>query len=162
MIRKVRKEDAKQIAAIYNEYVLNGTQSFETEPLSDEDILDRMAAISSRFPYYVYEENSRIAGFCYAHLWKERAAYGKTLETTVYLSPEYKRRGIGTKLMEHLIEACRKQGYKALIACITGENEESQLMHEKLGFRQVSRFEKVGIKFGTELDVVDYELLLSE
>ena len=30
----------------------------------------------------------------------------------------------------------------------------------KLGFRKVSHFEKVGLKFGRWLDVVDYELII--
>ena len=34
----------------------------------------------------------------YAHLWKERAAYRHTLETTVYLAPGYEGKGIGREL----------------------------------------------------------------
>ena len=52
---------------------------------------------------------------------KKKAAYKYTLETTVYLSPGYKGKGIGRQLMERLIEECRVGGYHALIACITEE-----------------------------------------
>lgn len=69
-------------------------------------------------------------------------------------------RGIGRQLMERLIEECRAGGYHALIACITEGNEASYSLHEKLGFRKVSHFEKVGLKFGRWLDVVDYELII--
>ena len=50
--------------------------------------------------------------------------------------------------------------FSALIACITEGNEASYSLHEKLGFRKVSHFEKVGLKFGRWLDVVDYELII--
>ena len=68
--------------------------------------------------------------------------------------------GIGRKLTEKLVDECRKRGYRALIACITDGNQASIKLHEKLGFKKVSHFEKVGIKFGGELDVIDLELRL--
>ena len=48
----------------------------------------------------------------------------------------------------------------ALIACITANNHASCRLHEALGFKKVSHFERVGYKLGQYLDVVDYELLL--
>ena len=160
MIREVRLSDSAGITEIYNGYILNSTASFETQPLTESEMRERILEISAQFPYFVYETDDAIAGYCYAHTWKERAAYGKTLETTIYLSPKYKGRGIARQLMSRLIDECSKQSYRALIACITAENEESRSFHAKLGFKQVSLFEKVGIKFGRELDVADYELLL--
>lgn len=101
-----------------------------------------------------------MAGYCYAHPWKERAAYSNTLETTIYLHPDFKGRGTGTALMDRLVADCRRMGFKALIACITGENEASIAFHRKLGFEQASLFRSVGYKHGRWLDVVDMELLL--
>lgn len=62
--------------------------------------------------------------------------------------------------MTHLIDECRRQGYHALIACITADNLSSLQIHHRLGFCQVSRFPKVGRKFGRWLDVIDLELIL--
>lgn len=160
MIRSVKPSDAKVLVEIYNDYILNTTISFETEPLTVEQMSHRIEGISAHCPYLVWEDDGEIAGFCYAHQWKERAAYHNTLETTVYLSPRHFRKGIGTQLMKHLIEDCRKNGFKVLIACITANNEASIKMHEALGFKQVSYFSQVGEKFGQLLDVVDMQLTL--
>ena len=160
MIREVRPDDAAQIAGIYNRYILETTISFETQPLSAEDMRIRIEEISSYFPYFVAENNGKLTGYCYAHPWKERAAYCKTLETTIYLASEAKGKGLGTRLMDRLIDECRNRGYHVLIACITAENEESCRFHERLGFKKVSHFEQVGQKFGRWLDVADYELIL--
>ena len=54
-----------------------------------------------------------------------------------------------------------RDGYRALIACVTEGNVVSDALHLRLGFKKVSHFKKVGLKFGRWLDVVDYELLLS-
>ena len=160
MIRKADLEDAEAIAAIYNEYVINSTATFETEPVTVEEMRERITQISAGFPYLVYETGNEVAGYCYAHPWKERAAYKYTLETTVYLSARHTGKGIGKLLMERLIDECRKRGYHALIACITEGNETSCALHSKLGFKQVSGYEQVGRKFNRWLGVADYELLL--
>ena len=160
MIRKVHLQDAKAITDIYNEYVINSTATFDTQPLEIEEMQSRIIQLSANCPYFVYETDGVVAGYCYAHPWKEKAAYKFTLETTVYISPQYIGKGIGKQLMQSLIEECRKKGYHALIACITEGNEISNLLHAKLGFKQVSHFEKVGLKFDRWLGVVDYELIL--
>lgn len=162
MVRKVELRDAKAITAIYNEYVLNSVISFDMRPVEEKEMEERIVSISAHHPYFVYEDEGEIAGFCYAHPWKDKEAYRYTMETTIYLSPNYLRKGIGTLLMERLIESCRVSGDHALIACITDGNEGSVTFHEKLGFKKVSHFKKVGQKFDRWLDVVDYELLLAD
>ncbi len=159
-IRPVTLEDAGAIVDIYNYFITDTTVTFEVQPLTVEEMAERIREISARFPYFVYEEDGRVLGYCYAHLWKERAAYSKTLETTVYLHKDATHRGIGSLMVNHLVDLCRDEGYHALIACITEGNEASVKMHEKLGFRQVSEYKEVGRKFGEWLGVVDLELLL--
>lgn len=162
MIRKITLADVEAITEIYNGYVRESDATFETVPLNVTEMKSRVEDISNDFPYFVDMEGDELAGYCYAHPWKARAAYQYTLETTVYLSPNYFRRGIGRKLMETLIEECRSRGFHSLIACITSGNEASNALHESLGFKQVSDFKEVGMKFGRWLGVVDYELILSK
>lgn len=160
MIRFVTQRDVKRITEIYNDYIINTTISFEVKPLSEDDMRNRIELVLAHGPFLVWEEDGEIAGYCYAHPWKERAAYHNTLETTVYLDPQYFRKGIGSKLMEQLINHCRADDKKVLIACITANNEASIKMHEGLGFKQVSYFSQVGEKFGQSLDVIDMQLSL--
>ena len=148
------------ITGIYNHYIATTTITFETEQLSVPTMTERIRAIATDNPCYVYESDGNVLGYCYAHPWKGKAAYNNTCETTVYLAPGNEHKGIGTQLMNKLIEDCRQRGVHVLIACITGGNEASNVMHEKLGFKRVSDFKEVGRKFGKWLDVVDYELIL--
>lgn len=159
-IRAVTPADAPLITEMYNWYIKNSVITFETTLLTVDEMRERIDELSAHFPYFVYEIGGKIAGFCYAHPWKQRAAYSKTLETTIYLSHDHFRCGIGRQLMSRLIDECRSLGYNALIACITGSNSGSIYFHRSLGFHQVSFFEKVGYKLGQTLDVTDYELLL--
>ncbi len=160
MIRRLKPEDTAEIAAIYNGYVLNSAATFETEALTVEAMRARIAEISEGFPFFVWELDGKVAGFCCAHPWKKYAAYKHTLETSVYLVPAHTGKGIGKALMLRLIGECRARGFKALIACITEGNAASDALHLELGFRKVSHFEKVGFKLERWLDVMDYELIL--
>lgn len=160
MIRKVQTEDAEAIAAIYNHYIAQTTITFETEPVSTEEMKRRILSISRNYPYWIYEEKGEIAGYCYAHQWKEKEAYQCTAETTIYIKPEYTGKGIGKKMMLHLTNSCRERNLHTLIACITYPNEASMHLHEQLGFQLVSHFHEVGRKFDQWLDVCDYELHL--
>lgn len=160
MIRNYWSGDIKQLTEIYNWYVVNSTATFDTEPITEAGMCDKIESIRLKFPCLVFEEKGIVIGYAFAHLWKAKPAYSKTLETTIYIDHNHLRQGIGSKLMEELISRCRLGGYRALIACITQGNDGSIRLHEALGFNKVSHFEKVGEKFGRQLDVEDFELLL--
>ena len=72
-------DDAERVASIYNRYVSKTTITFETEPVPVEVMRGRIDSISSAFPYFVYEYDGELIGYCYAHLWKEREAYQRPL-----------------------------------------------------------------------------------
>ena len=99
LIRSVELRDVDAITDIYNGYVTGGSATFETEPVGTAEMRSRIAGISARFPLSCLRGGGRVAGYCYAHGWKTKAAYRYTLETTVYLSPDYLGRGIGKRLM---------------------------------------------------------------
>lgn len=160
MIRPAEISDAAQIAAIYNGYVAASDATFDTEPVSAPDFAERIREISAHCPFYVFDDCGKVVGYCYAHAWKQKAAYARTLETTVYVAPDSVGRGIGEALVRALVEECRRRGVRALVACITAGNAPSVRLHEKLGFVKVSHFRSVGEKFGRMLDVEDFELLL--
>lgn len=159
-IREVKPTDAKAIADIYNYYIVNTTVTYELEPVTEKEMAQRIEEISTRYPYFVFEQEGQVIAYCYAHPWRTRAAYQHTLETTIYLRHDVKHRGIGSVMVKHLIELCRQQGYHVLIACATDENEESRIFHEHLGFKHVAHYSEVGRKFGRWIGINDFELIL--
>lgn len=160
MIRTVNENDADRIAEINNDYILHTTISFDTATITAEEMRKRIRSIAATHPYFVLELDGQVEGYCYAHPWKERAAYSKTWETTIYLSEAAQGKGYGTELMNRLIDESRRLGAHVLIACITAENTGSERFHIGLGFKQVSHFQQVGMKFGRWLDVDDFQLTL--
>ncbi len=160
-IRKASTTDAPAICGIYNHYIANTAITFETEPLTIEQMETRIADISAYFPYLVYEMDGLVVGYCYANTWKSRCAYLHTLETTIYIHPDYVGRGIGRKLMHSLLEGLNDIPAHALIAGISLPNEASVKLHESVGFEKVAHFKQVGWKFDRWIDVGNWELILN-
>ena len=103
-IRFVRREDAEDIADIYNFYVLNTEVSFEEEAVSAEAMAGRIDSKIGKYPWIIYEEDGKVLGYAYVGAWKERSAYRHTVEDTIYVKASERGKGIGRKLFEALME----------------------------------------------------------
>ena len=153
MIRAAREEDAGAIAAIYAPEVLEGTATFEVEPPALAEIARRMAAGGDRMPWLVWEEAGTVFGYAYASAYRTRAAYDRTVETTVYVARGAQGRGVGRRLYTALLDRLTADRFAQALGVISLPNPGSVALHEALGFRQVARLERVGCKFGRWLDV---------
>ena len=164
MIRAVTECDAAQLCDIYNYYALHTTITFEVEAVSagvmtlriQESVKDGLRGLS----WLVWEEDERVLGFCYASNWKARSAYRHSVESTVYVHPDYLRRGIGLRLYEALLAELRLRGIHAVIGGIALPNAASIGLHERLGFEKVAHFREVGRKFDRWIDVGYWQLCL--
>lgn len=160
MIRFATPEDAPAICDVYNHFVQHTTITFEERPVPPEEMRQRIVEIVPAMPWLVWVEESRLLGFCYAGKWKGRCAYRYSVESTIYLRRESIRKGIGTQLYRSLLDDLHKKGFHAVIAGIALPNQASVAFHEKLGFRNVARFEQVGRKFNQWIDVGYWQLFL--
>ncbi|GAB3733377.1 GNAT family N-acetyltransferase [Luteimonas pelagia] len=160
-IRPARGTDAAAIASIYNHYVADTCVTFETQPVADGDMADRIAqAGTDGLPWLVVEDAGRVAGYAYASKWKGRCAYRYTAESTVYLAPGSTGRGLGEPLYAALVDALADAGMHAVIGGIALPNPRSIRLHERLGFRKVAHFEQVGFKQDRWIDVGYWQRLL--
>lgn len=148
-------DDAEQIVAIYRPYVLDTTVTFEIVPPTVEEYRRRLESILARYPFIVAcDGDGRIIGYCYANTFKPRRAYDWTVESTIYLSPAAKGKGISAQMYGWLEEMLVRQGVTNMCACIAQPNPGSTIFHERLGFLEVARFTQCGFKLGTWLDMI--------
>lgn len=159
IIRKVEIGDASQIADIYNFYVENTHHSFEVEPISTEEMRQRIVAFSQDYPYLVAEDENKIIAYAYASCFKPRTAYRHSAEVSVYVKKDLKRKGIGTMLYERLFEELLEMNIHAIIAGISLPNEASVKLHERFGMEKVAHFREVGFKLNRWIDVGYWELI---
>jgi L-amino acid N-acyltransferase YncA len=72
-----------------------------------------------------------------------------------YFVAEQGGRGIGRVLLEALLEACERSGFRQVVAVIgDSANEASIGLHRHLGFRMAGTLQSAGFKFGRWIDIV--------
>jgi phosphinothricin acetyltransferase len=161
MIRPVNTADAPAICGIYNYYIVHTAISFEEEPVSTAEMEGRIRTVSVKYPWFAWEEGGEILAYAYVNTWKERAAYRYAAELSIYVKNGKEGRGLGGKLMAHLLEAVKKTEIRALVSGITLPNERSVALHEKFGFQKIARFDQIGFKLDRWLDVGYWELIIN-
>ncbi len=155
-IRPALPGDVPAITAIYAHAVLHGTASWELEPPDQAEMLRRFEAVlAGGYPYLVAQRDGGILGYAYAGAYRPRPAYRSTVENSIYVAPAAQGRGIGSLLLDALMQACTERGFRQMIAVIgdgTGASVGSHRLHERAGFRLIGVAEKVGFKHGRWLD----------
>lgn len=143
------------IVAIYNASIPQRMATADLEPVPVES--RRMwfrAHTPARFPIWVMEVEGEIAGWLSFQMFYGRPAYSKTAEVSVYVAPNYQRRGIGRQLLSRAISQSPALGFKTLIAFIFGHNLPSLRLFEGLGFERWGYLPAVAELDGVERDVV--------
>lgn len=155
-IRPAHPADLAAVTAIYDHAVRHGTASFELDPPDQSEIARRYDGLrAGGYPYLVAEADGAIAGYAYAGPYRARPAYRWSVEDSIYIAPQWQRRGIGRALLERLIAEAQASGFRQMIAVIGDSvNTASIELHRGAGFRLVGTFENVGYKFGRWLDSV--------
>ncbi len=155
-IRPAAPADIAAITRIYAEAVLHGTATFEIEPPDEPEMARRYRTLIARdYPYLVAAFDGAIAGYAYAGPYRERPAYKWCVEDSIYVAPEFHRKGIGRLLLTRLIEGSETLGFRQMLGVIgDSANTASVAVHAAAGFRLVGTFQSVGFKHGQWLDTV--------
>lgn len=173
-IREACPADIPRLLEIYAPYVRETAISFDIEVPTAEEFTQKMQHIKQRYPYLVAEavaeDETEIIGYAYATAFKERAAYDRSVELTIYLAKEAKGRGVGRQLYTVLEERLSECGILNLNACIALPRDEADpyvgmdsiLFHQAMGFTKVAHFHGSGYKFGRWYDMIWMEKLIGE
>jgi phosphinothricin acetyltransferase len=154
-IRDATEADLPRIFEIYNEEVEHGISTFDVEPrragIDDGWLTDR----ADYHPVIVaVDEAGAVAGWASTGPWSPRGAYRRTGEVSVYVDPEARGAGIGSRLLGALVERARETSeISVLLARVAQPNPASVRIHEANGFRSFGIQRRCGEKFGRILDV---------
>src|SRR5262249_45207025 len=111
-----------------------------------------------KFPYLIYEKDNQVLGYAYADVFRNRAAYDWSAETSVYVRGNYHGQGIGKALYGKLLPMLKEQGIVNVLGAPTIPNDGSIKLHEHFGFVQVATFKNIGFKLGRWWDVGFWQL----
>lgn len=155
-LRPSRTTDIAQITAIYKFHVLHGTGTFEIDPPSELDMVQRRDDVLGKgLPYLVAAEGEQVLGYAYCNWFKPRPAYRFSAEDSIYLAPKAIGSGLGRALLAELCSQAERAGVRKLIAVIgDSANLGSIGVHRSAGFADVGTLASCGWKFERWLDVV--------
>lgn len=157
VIRKAVEADLAQICEIYNYYVVNSVVTFDIEKTTEEFWLDKFKYLADLdLPFIVATtESGKIQGFAYLAPWRQKAAYRRTVEDTIYLRPAAIGKRLGTRLLTELIELAKQSGVKEIVAVISDKGADPSIaLHEAFGFKRQGHLGKVGFKFNRWLGTI--------
>jgi len=162
MIRLAQATDLEAIVEIYNQAV---RAQFETADTEEVEMTDRLQWFRDHtpntYPVFVYEQNQQVSGWVSLSPYRQgRKALQFTAEISYYVHNQYKRQGIGSKLIQHAIQEARTLQFKNLFAIILDKNKLSIHVLRKLGFQQWGHMPRIADFDGVECGHVYYGLRL--
>jgi L-amino acid N-acyltransferase YncA len=149
-IKTMRSEDWPAVQEIYSEGIATGNATFETETPPwekwDQGHLQdcRLIAVNSE----------RILGWAALSPVSTRRVYSGVAEVSVYVAAKARGHGVGTLLLQSLVEQSERCGVWTLQAGIFSENVPSVALHKSCGFREVGLRQKLGQRSGVWRDVL--------
>jgi phosphinothricin acetyltransferase len=162
ILREAAVSDVPQINGIVNWYIRETTVDWAWEERSLEEARAWFDGHKPpHHPVYVIDDGGVILAFGSLSHFRPKAGYWPVAENSVYARHDCRGLGLGTALMEKLIEHARASGLRAITAWISDDNAGSVRFHEKLGFYKIGRMPGIGEKFGERLGVVIMQLDLN-
>ena len=160
ILREAAIQDLRALLDIYNYEVEHGVATLDLHPKNVVEWEHWFYAHNrENHPLIVAEMDGQIAGYASLSPYREKEAYRSTVELSVYVSPDCRRQGVATALMEEILNLARMDDRTHLVvSVITSGNQASIRLHEKYGFTFCGTIHEVGVKSGRYLDIENYEL----
>lgn len=138
-LRSMTPGDWPEVSAIYQSGIDTGQATFATDLPS----FQQWDASHLAHCRYVALDGHRVVGFVAISPTSSRAVYAGVVEATLYVDPEYHRRGVGRLLLGHLMAQSRSHGIWTIQAGVLQENAGSLALLEAMGFRRVGTRERI-------------------
>ncbi len=159
-LRIAKANDLPAIVEIYNQAVATKQATAELTPVSVKGRKDWFAEhTAEQYPIFVAETGGAVVGWCSLSQYRPgRLALRYTAEISYYIHVEYRRMGIGSQLVSHVIEQSKTREIKTLVAILLDINIGSIRLLEKLGFTKWGELPRVADFDGKECGHLYYGL----
>jgi len=155
MIREMTKNDWPRVSAIYQQGIDSGIATFTTTCPTYEE-WDLSHAKECRF---VFEDQGIVAGWIAVSPTSQRCVYKGCVEMSIYIDKNYQHKGIGEKLVKHLIKEAPVAGFWSIYSAIISINKASYNLHKKCAFREIGYRERIAKdKFGNWQNTTLFEM----
>lgn len=153
-IRDMEDKDWECVKNIYSQALKEGSYTF-TRDIPSFDEWNKNHLKDCR---YVLELGDKIVAWCSLAPTSSRDVYRGVVEVSIYIHQDFRGKGLGKILLQHLCIESEKLGYWTLYSGILAKNIGSRKLHLSCGFREIGYREKVAKDiFGEWQDTFIYE-----
>lgn len=151
-----------QILDILNDAIVTSTALWDYEPRTPAMMEAWFAAKQAAgWPIIGFvDESDRLLAFGSYGTFRAFPAYKYSVEHSLYVERSCRGRGLGTRMLEVLVEHAGEHGYHTLIGAIASDNAISIATHLKCGFEPCGIVRQAGYKFGRWIDLSFYQRIL--
>lgn len=144
-------EDLPQIVDIYNQSILAGQRTADTEAFTIDDRYEWFTSHSmEKYPLLVAKESNDVLGYLTLSTYRfGRKALSRTAEISYYIHFNHHRKGVASQLIDVAFAMCPSLEIKTLIAILMGCNQGSIGILDKYGFKEWGRFPNI-VEIGEE------------
>ena len=162
MIRPGQPSDVPALLEVYNHYVEISDATFDEEPrsLAAHEAWFGQFAPTGPHRILVAEEEGRVLGWASSMRYRAHPAFVRTVESSIYLGPDARGRGLGRGLYERLFELLAAEEVHCVVAGVALPNPASVGLHLACGFRQIGVFEEYALKRGRYVSSAWFQRLL--
>ena len=151
--------DLPAIVGIYNSTIASRQVTADLTEISVESRLTWFEEHTPDFrPLWVMEipeqQGKKIIGWMSFSDFKKRAAYDGTVEVSIYLLPEARGHGWGSRFLELAESYAPKIGVHTLLGYIFGHNTPSLRLFEKFHYQQWAVLPRIANLDGIERDLI--------
>ncbi len=161
-IRDAVPADIPGIIVTRNQGIEDRHATLDTEPYTIGEARAWFAAHDARHPVLVAEdrEAGTMAGWASLNVFNPRPGYRLVAELSVYIDRAYRARGVGSRLLETLLDRARALGYHKVALTAMAHNAAGRALYARFGFREVGTFKEQGLVDGRWVDTVIMEKIL--
>jgi L-amino acid N-acyltransferase len=147
LYRKATIADAAEIRNILGYYIENTLATWRYSVM-DLNVFEGWIQNhqTPQRPFWVAEQDRQVVGYSCLSDFRNGEGYWPCAEDSVYVRPECCGLGIGSRLMQLIIDQGRDAGLQAILAGIDAENGGSIRFHEKFGFYICGELKNIGWK----------------
>lgn len=139
VIKEMLETHWDEVKSIYLQGIHTNKSTFQTEA-PNWKLWDAGHLTICRFVVLV---EGHVGGWVALSPSSARLCYKGVVEVSLYIDERFQGIGVGTALLNYLIQASEEHGIWSLYSVIIRENTSSIALHKKCGFRKVGIREKI-------------------
>jgi L-amino acid N-acyltransferase YncA len=159
-LRPATADDAEAICTIFNQGITDRIATLDTALRTPAERRQWLAERERRHPVVVASSDGIIVGWGSLNRFNTREAYDHVVDFSIYVERDWRGKGIGAQLLNHLIELARDLGYHKMVLTALVYNTAGVALYKGAGFSPVGIYHEQGQLDGRWVDVIVMEKLL--